>query len=133
MKIVRDLMTEDPVCVEPHATMDQVHDRMLALGIRHMPVVVDDEIVGIISNRDIISLLGRLGRETFDEQAKVLARFRADQAMSRGVETIEPDIEIETAAQLMLDNKIGCLPVCEGAHLVGILTEADFVRYVAKL
>jgi len=130
---VRDLMTEDPTCVAPHETMDHVHDRMLSMGIRHMPVVVDDEIVGIISNRDIISLLGRLSREAFDEQVEALGQFRADEVMSRGVDTIEPDAEIAAAAQLMFDNKLGCLPVCEGAHLVGILTEADFVRYVANL
>lgn len=134
MTTVRDLMTVDPSCVRMNATMDRVYDLMLELGIRHMPVVVDDgELVGIISNRDIIGLLGRLHHETFDEQAEALGTVRADEAMSRGVTTIEPDVAIAEAAQIMFENKLGCLPVIEGNRLVGILTEADFVKHIAGL
>jgi CBS domain-containing membrane protein len=42
--------------------------------------------------------------------------------------TVEPDTPLTEAAATLLENKIGCLPVVEGSHLVGILTEADFVR-----
>jgi len=52
--------------------------------------------------------------------------------MTTGVETIEADADIEEAAQVMLENKMGCLPVVEGGRLTGILTEADFVKYVAS-
>lgn len=132
MTTVRDLMTEDVTTVTRSVTMDRVHDLMLSLGVRHMPVVDDaDELAGIISHRDIVGLLGRMRRESFEEQTEALSGIIADDVMTRGIDTVEPDADITTAAQIMLENKLGCLPVCEGAHLVGILTEADFVRYVA--
>jgi CBS domain-containing membrane protein len=48
--------------------------------------------------------------------------------MSTEVDTVEPDQSLREAAELLLENKVGCLPVVEGSHVVGILTEADFVR-----
>ena len=58
-----------------------------------------------------------------------MRRRRVREIMSTEVETVDPDVDLKAAAQMMLDNKIGCLPVVEGEHLVGILTEADFVRW----
>lgn len=132
MATVRDLMTTDVTTVVGRTPMDQVYDRMLDLGVRHMPVVDEGELVGIISHRDIVGLLGRLRREAFGEQIEALSEIKADEVMTRGVDTVEPEAELAGAAQLMLENKLGCLPVCEGPHLVGILTESDFVRFVAE-
>jgi CBS domain-containing membrane protein len=53
--------------------------------------------------------------------------------MALEVETVEPDESLRAAAQMLLENKIGCEPVVEGEKLIGILTESDFVRrYVEK-
>ena len=52
--------------------------------------------------------------------------------MTTDVETIDPEADVREAAQILYDNKIGCLPVVEGSRLVGILTEADFVRLMAQ-
>ncbi|MEM6927445.1 MAG: CBS domain-containing protein [Myxococcota bacterium] len=133
MRTVRDLMTEDVTTVRRHEGMDKVHDLMISLDVRHMPVVDDeDELVGIISDRDVIGLLGRLRREAFDEQADALAGTLAGDVMTASPTTIEPDAGIDTAAQLLRENKLGSLLVVEGRHLVGILTEADFVLHVAE-
>ena len=53
--------------------------------------------------------------------------------MTESVETIEPDRSIREAAQMMLENKFGCLPVVEGLRVVGIVTESDFVRHLAAM
>ena len=53
--------------------------------------------------------------------------------MTRDVETVEPEDDLAAAAQVMLDNKYGCVPVVvEGGRVEGILTESDFVRYLAE-
>ena len=52
--------------------------------------------------------------------------------MIQDVETVEPDDKLPDAAQLMLDNKFGCLPVIDGQLLVGILTESDFIRFFTR-
>ena len=51
--------------------------------------------------------------------------------MTRSVETADPDTDVGTAAQIMFKHKYGCLPVVKDDRLVGILTEADFVRHLA--
>jgi CBS domain-containing membrane protein len=53
--------------------------------------------------------------------------------MTREVDTVEPDASIDEAGLIMMENKFGCIPVCQGTHLVGILTESDFVHYVVAL
>lgn len=129
---VGDLMTEEVVTVGRDETMDRVYDLMLELGVRHMPVVDDDmELVGLISHRDVTGLLGEKSRSAVVEQSDLLSERTAEEAMSLAIETVEADTDLQTAADIMFENKFGCLPVVEGKRLVGILTEADFVRYVA--
>ena len=133
MAVVGDLMTEDVKTVHRGDGMDRVYDLMLSLDVRHMPVVDDaDELVGLVSHRDVIALLGENSKGAFLRQAELLSDVTAEQAMTRGIETVEPDLDLRTAAEMMVENKYGCLPVCEGTHLVGILTESDFVKYVAE-
>ncbi|MEE8523886.1 MAG: CBS domain-containing protein [Thermoanaerobaculia bacterium] len=62
----------------------------------------------------------------------ILERLRVRELMTTGVESTEAERDIRDAAQVMLENKYGCLPVVEGERLVGILTEADFVRLFAE-
>ena len=61
----------------------------------------------------------------------ILENRRVGELMTTAVEAVEPDADIAEAARIMFDNKFGCLPVVEGRRLVGILTEADFVRLFA--
>ena len=133
MSLVRDLMTESVTSVERGESMDRVYDLMLSLNVRHMPVVDDGhELAGLVSHRDVMALLGASSKGEFLRQAELLSDQTAGQAMTAGIETVEPDSELTAAAELMLENKFGCLPVCEGTRLVGILTESDFVRHVAQ-
>ncbi len=133
MTLVRDLMTENVTTVGRRESMDRVYDLMLSLNVRHMPVVDDgEELAGLLSHRDVVALLGEFSKGEFLRQAELLSDMTAGQAMSAGVETVEPDTDAVVAAEMMLENKIGCLPVCEGTRLVGILTEADFVKHVAQ-
>ena len=52
--------------------------------------------------------------------------------MTVDVQVVEPDLDVATAGQLMIENKYGCLPVVDGERMTGILTEADFVRYLSE-
>ena len=131
---VGELMTNEVITVAPGETMDRVYDMMLELGIRHIPVVDEDlELVGLISHRDVTGILGDKGHAAMVEQTHLLSGHQAAEVMSMGLETVAPDTDLQTAADIMFENKISCLPVCEGTKLVGILTEADFVRYVAEV
>ena len=103
---------------------------MFERDIRHMPVVDNDrELVGLVSQRDLLrhSLIEQSDVPDFIEDA-LLERLQVRELMTTGVVSIEPDADIREAAQIMIENKYGCLPVVEGSRLVGILTESDFVR-----
>ncbi len=130
---VRDLMTEDVVAVLPGDSLTTIRDLMTERDIRHMPVVDRDrELVGLVTKRDLLrnALIEQRDVPHFVEDV-ILEKLRVRNLMNTAVEAIEPDADIREAAQIMFENKYGCLPVVEGQRLVGILTEADFVRLFA--
>ena len=130
---VRDLMTSDVFTVGPDESITTLQDLMSGKRIRHVPVVDDGAVLGLVSERDVL-------RRTFSQEADlplsvrldVLTAVKVRDIMTWEVETIDADEDLSTAAQIMLDNKYGCLPVVEEGALVGILTEADFVKFVAE-
>ena len=129
---VRDLMTQGVFAVEAKDLLATVSDLMDERNIRHAPVVEDGKLVGLISHRDMLrySLKGQVGALPEVERAAQLT-LRAGEIMTRDVATARPDQDIREAARLMMENKYGCLPVVEESRLVGILTESDFVRFLA--
>ena len=130
---VRDLMTENPATLDRNETLDLAETIMNLGRIRHMPVVEDDKVVGVLSQRDLfrsalIVALG-FGRKTTNRLIKTL---RVKEVMSQNVITIAPDATVKEAARAMIEKKIGCLPVVESDKLVGLITETDILRYVTE-
>jgi acetoin utilization protein AcuB len=118
---VRDAMTADPTTVPPSATVDEATAAMRQGRFRHLPVVSDGTLIGVVSERDL-----HAGDHVVPDE---LHRGRPVRSMmSRNVITIGPDDPVEQAARLMLENKVGCLPVMEEGRLTGIITEADIFR-----
>jgi CBS domain-containing protein len=129
---VRDLMTEGVFAVGVNDDLATVSDLMDERNIRHAPVVHGGRLIGLISHRDLLrhALKGQVGTAPEVERANQLM-LTAGEIMTEKVATAGPDQDIRDAARLMLENKYGCLPVIEEARLVGILTESDFVRFLA--
>ena len=116
---VRDLMTATVVSVGPDEPIDSVQKLMERKRIRHVPVVDGaGHVLGVVSQRDVIQ------RALLEDTGAV------SEIMAWKTETIEADKPLSEAARLMLGQKYGCLPVVEHGRLTGILTEADFVKYV---
>ena len=129
--VVRDLMTDEVITLSPSDNLAELIDRMADEHIRHMPIVDrDGDLVGLVTDRSLaqIAFSGDGSEMTLSAQRDLLRRRRIREFMSTEVDTVEPDQSLREAAELLLENKIGCLPVVEGNHVVGILTEADFVR-----
>jgi CBS domain-containing membrane protein len=132
--LVRDLMTEHVFAVRPQDSLTTVADLMHERQIRHVPVIdAEGDLVGLISHRDLLrnALIEQPEVPDYVEQA-VLDRLHARDIMTAAVESVGPDLDLRLAAQVMYEQKFGCLPVVEGRRLVGILTEADFVRLMAQ-
>ena len=131
---VNDLMTRDPVAVGPDGDLQTARTLMDQHGIRHLPVVDQDgAVLGLVSQRDLMQrALAPTDDLTMSAQDDVLRAISVDTIMTPDVDVVEPALDVVTAGQLMLENKYGCLPVVDGDRMTGILTEADFVRYLSE-
>ena len=102
--------------------------------IRHLPVLSGDRLVGIVSQRDLfraaISSLLQLGG---DAERKWLAGIPVKAVMTPRVFTIAPSVSLRSAVRIMIDKRIGCLPVVEDGKLVGLLSESDCLLHLAYL
>jgi CBS domain-containing protein len=123
-------MTREVATLGRNETLRTADDVMRLGRIRHLPVVDDDgSLAGIVSQRDLFhgGLLKALGYGTH-ARGRALDALVVKEAMTSEVLTTTPDTELREAAKIMLEKKIGCLVVVEGQKIVGILTEADFVK-----
>jgi len=114
-------MTYGAATVSSHDTLQTAADLMNKGGFRRVPVVDDGNLVGIVSDRDVRAHTGYL------ELTKVTA------AMTSDLKTVNPKMSVEDAARLMIEHKIGGLPVLEDGKLVGMITTTDVLKAFLKV
>jgi len=122
-------MTREPVTVRPES--DPLAAMMLPRfrQFRHLPVVDDEgRLVGIVERADLELFLSKAGSPCIAKR-----QHRLDQVMIREVVTVPPDCPLEEAATLMVQHKIGSLPVVEAEKVVGIITETDIFKQFAAV
>ena len=128
--LVVDLMSTEMHTLGRNDTLTIADELMQQERVRHLPVLDSDgELCGIVSQRDLFrgAVLRSLGYGARAEEL-MLASLAVKDAMTENPLTVSAKAPLAEAARLMLEHKIGCLPVLDGARLVGILTEGDFVR-----
>jgi len=108
---------------------------VISLGrIRHIPIVEDGRLVGLLSERD---MMGATTTTIFGLKRKsksaLLKSVLIKDVMKKKVVTVKPDTPIKDAAHLMKEKKIGCVPVVDEGALVGLVTTTDILRYVENL
>jgi CBS domain-containing membrane protein len=126
-------MSTDVFTLERNDKLSVADELMKQQRIRHIPVVNSDgDLCGILTQRDLFRgiLLRSLGYGSRVEE-KLLVSLSIKDAMHEDVLTISPDSPLSDAATLMLSRKVGCLPVVDGERLVGMISEADFVKQFA--
>lgn len=109
-------MTKEPITVEPDDLLSRAAHKMKAGGFRRLPVVSDGKLVGIVTERDLREHRGQL------EHTKI------NGVMTENLFTVSPEITLEEAAQIMLEQQIGGLPVIHEGRLIGIITASDVMR-----
>jgi acetoin utilization protein AcuB len=127
---IRELMTGGLITVHPGTSVQDARDLMVRKRIRHLPVTGPGGVlVGILTDRDIrLALPSRATSLSVREINHLLTRLTVEEVMTRSVITIGPDRAARDGAQLMLEHRIGALPVLDDGHLIGIITETDIVR-----
>lgn len=130
--LAKDLMTDSVISVREDENLENIYDFMSEHKIRHIPVVdAEEEVVGIISDRDLLQwVLYSDQALPIGERQELLRTMQAREIMSKSVETVTPETTAAEAGRLMMENKFSCLPIVEGNTLVGILTETDFVNHL---
>lgn len=117
---VGELMRRAPVTIASEAKLDEAYARMREYGIRHLPVVDDGRVVGMLSSADLGPHLGHL------------ANTKVNAAMTADPTTVGTDVDAVTAARLMLERRVRALPVVAGEGIVGILSTDDILEEYAR-
>jgi len=131
---VRDIMTPRVVTARPTNTLSEACRIMLTYGFRRLPVVSDGRLVGIFTAMGFLRYIAEKGvyRAIVTGNVNEVLSKPLNEIMKRDVVIISPDVEINKAAEIMLNRGVGCLPVVENNKLVGIVTERDFLMAYAK-
>jgi CBS domain-containing protein len=121
---VGDFMTRELMTVSESDDLAFAEGVLRVGGIRHLPVLREGRLVGLVTHRDLLRTAG-----SHERRASAVSEI-----MVRELETAHPWTSLVVAARTMLARKFGCLPVVEAdGRLVGIVTEADFVRFAADV
>jgi acetoin utilization protein AcuB len=131
---VGNYMTPEPVTISEDESMGEALVLMRRHQIRHLPVVNGNILVGIVTDRDLRraspSLLSGIAEDQYKE---VLDGTPVSRIMTREPFTVRLDTELEKAVGLLVEKKLGSLPVVNGAELVGIFTEVDALRVLLEI
>ena len=131
---VGEIMQRKIVTISAGERLSTVEDIMTLGGVRHMPVVRGGQLVGVVSERDLLRVsLSNLNQNGSDERRAFLHAVEIERVMSGPPIVIAPTATIGEAARVMAERKIGCLPVVDHLDaLVGLVTETDLLRYFAR-
>lgn len=132
--LVREIMTTRVATVSMDDRLNVIKEIFEQAHFRHLLVVEDDLLVGVISDRDLLRALSPyLDTDAEMTRDTDTLNRRAHQIMSRQPITIAPDRPLQEAARLMLERHVSCLPVLEDGALVGILSWRDLLRVMFDL
>jgi len=126
---VRDWMTPDPFTLTEEDRVKTAVQHLLRAGIRHVPILRDGVLVGIVTDRDLRRALPSIeaGASPAKYQA-FMERTTLKQIMRSDPVTCTPDTDIADAVRIFVERKLGAIPVVDGGELVAILTQIDILR-----
>jgi len=133
--LVKDRMIRHPLTISAEESLSATHQYMQKQNIRHLPVVDKaGRMVGLVTEDDLLKAgPSKATLLSVWEIHSLLNKVKVKEVMVKTVITTTEDTPIEEAAHLMLDHKIGCLPVLRDGRLVGIVTESDVFRTFMEL
>jgi CBS domain-containing protein len=130
---VKEVMVKEVATLDVNDELSLANDIMRLGRIRHLPVVDGTRLAGIISERDLFrsSLAQALGYGS-EATRDLMKKLHIKDVMVPKVVTVSPETELCEATKIMVEQKIGCLPVVEGGRLVGLITDTDILCQYLK-
>ncbi|MBT4430650.1 MAG: CBS domain-containing protein [Nitrospinaceae bacterium] len=129
---VKEIMSRKLEYLNVSDALSLADDLMVIRRIRHLPIMDNGELVGIVSDRDLLQagLAMAMGFSKRTEE-RFLSTVLVGEVMTSDVITIDQNADVKKAARIMSSRNIGCLPVLAGVKLVGLLSESDILRVIA--
>lgn len=134
--LVKDYMTRHPLMAGPEMSIIDAQKFMGENNVRHLPVVGDGKrLLGLVTRQTLLVDPSRLGSLSVWDIARTLSSLTVKDVMLKAAQviTVSLDETIEDAACIMVEKRIGCLPVVEDGVLVGIITEVDLLAHLTEL
>ena len=130
---VKDLMSTALEVVSPDAHLHEALIKMNRAGYRHLPVVANDMLVGIITDRDVRLAINSpfVGAEADLSRESVLDGVRVDGCMTPDPQCVSSSTPLHEVADLLTLNKFGAMPVVDEGNLVGMISYIDFLKHYA--
>ena len=132
---IKDIMTSEVFVLHAAQTLELLRSLMRIKHVRHVPIVdPDNTFVGLMTHRDLLTQTISHLAEVDDEEQEYLDRhIHIMNIMKTDVTTVDPEMDVCNAITMLLEHKYGCLPVVTDGKLVGIVTEADFMKLTLNL
>ena len=129
---IAEIMNRSVATLSPGQTLGEVLTLLRTHRIRHLPVIdASSRLVGIVSDRDVKratpSLLSGVDREAYE---RVLEETTVSQFMTRDPTCVAPETSLKAVVKILVESKVGALPVVDDGHLVGIATDIDLLQYL---
>lgn len=121
---IGDVMTPQPLTIGREQTLATAHKMMAENGIRHLPVLEHNDLVGIVSQRDLYFVETLAGVDKLTD--------KVEDAMTTDTRTFAPETPLEEVARAMFDEKLGCAVIVERDRVIGIFTAMDALRLLAQ-
>jgi len=134
--LVKDYMTRHPLVADPDMSVVEARRFMGENNLRHLPVVGEGKrLLGLVTRQTLLVDPGRLGSLNVWEIADHLSRLSLRDVMvkAKDVITVVPEVPIEEAARIMVEHRVGCLPVVDAGAVVGIITEMDLLAQLMEM
>jgi acetoin utilization protein AcuB len=127
-------MTHPVITITPNTPITKAHELMAHEKINQCPVVKNGKLIGLLTEKDILKAYPSSATTlAVWEITSLLEKIKVEDVMIKNFQTVEEDTPIETAARILVDNKISALPVLRGKDLVGIITEADLFTIMLEM
>jgi CBS domain-containing membrane protein len=128
-RLARDLMTKKIFTIGPNDIIEHLEQHMQAFRFRHLPVVEGRKLVGLITHSDLLHASSSFLSDMVKERDELIHKLPASRVMQRELLTVHPTDTLVQVTSLMWEARVGCVLVTEeDGTLVGIITEADFIR-----
>src|SRR5437016_2380919 len=132
--LIRDIMTTDVTTLQDTETMLDAAMIFARSSIRHLPILRDKTLIGVITERDVKRFApGLLSGISSEKYNQVMETTPLTKVMTHDPVTLKPDQHVSDAADIFSTKRYGCLPVVDGGVLVGIVTTSDMLKLMAKM